>query len=107
MYKVHIQDDPALLGKRLYIVDVDQSGRVVAAAKPVDLVFEPVNSSKQVEPTFNFAWAMGDQLLYALKDALTDASLGHAQGELKAIKQHLDDMRSIAFTKLNVPLERS
>lgn len=107
-YRVYIQDEPAMLGKSLYITEVDQGGRVIAVAEPVDLTFNKLQEAQaRVEPTIAFNWGQGDELLYALKDALTDASLGHSQGELKATKQHLNDMRAIAFKKIGIDKEVS
>jgi len=104
MFKVFIQDNLAKMSKDVYIVETNANGRVVAVAEPVVLTMKEVSEGQAgIQPTLEFgAFGIGEDILLALKDSLTDASLGHTQGELKSTKAHLDDMRAIAFHKLNM-----
>jgi len=73
-------------------------------AKPMDLIFEEMKDLEPNEPSIKISRIFGKEtnFLQALSDALAKCgykpkSVEENEGELKATKYHLEDMRKIAL----------
>lgn len=70
------------------------------AAKPVDLVFSPVDDQEPTLPTIRVSPIFADAFLAALAEALNDAGVkidkdAKLQGTLDATRFHLEDLRTL------------
>jgi hypothetical protein len=84
----------------VHIVITKHEGNKVYAAKEVNLVFEELpEGSFFKEPTLRINWYHSKDLMAALKEALDGEKLplSSVEGELKATKVHLEDMRKLVF----------
>jgi len=96
-FRVYIVPD---YSGKLHIVFTKIENGKTYYAKKVDLVFEEVpEGSFFKEPTLEFAWHHSKDFLEALKEALDKEKLpeGRVEGELKATKYHLEDMRNLTI----------
>ena len=77
-----------------------QVGMKTFVAKRAELIFEEVPEGSMFrEPTFAFNYVDSKDFLAALKEMLDQEKLpeGRLEGELKATKFHLEDMRKLVF----------
>jgi hypothetical protein len=101
-YEVFIDDSPEFLSKRIFITYKQDGKRWVA--KTIELKFEPVDYSKQAEPTILIPDS--EELLEAFAIALDKANVklpeeSYIAGKLGATEKHLEDMRNLVFNKPN------
>ncbi len=96
---IYIQTSPAYDGLSIYVYH--KRGNAVYAAKPVDLIFEEGELGKITDPTFQLNRPMGNAFIRAMANALTEHGLMKPSDgeEVKAIKYHLEDMRTLVFKK--------
>ncbi len=67
------------------------------------LIFGPtqrkvIEEGAIIEPSFRMDWVSADEFMYALKEAIREyegSTPDFSQGELKATKYHLEDMRRL------------
>jgi hypothetical protein len=84
----------------MHIVITRLDGRKTYVAKKVELVFEEIpEGSFFKEPTLAIDWYHANDFKEALKEALDGEKLppSAVEGELKATKVHLEDMRKLVF----------
>jgi len=99
--KVHIEHDPRFRGTAIYLYGRDKDGEFVV--EPVELVLRHYELGECLErPTFIFDGHNGEYFLQSLAQALVRIGfkpdeLKVAEGEMSAIKYHLEDMRSLVF----------
>ena len=82
----------------VHIIITKHEGNKVYAAKEVNLVFEELpEGSFFKEPTLRIGWYSANDFKAALKEALDAEKLppSAVEGELKATKYHLEDLRRI------------
>ncbi len=94
-FKVRIFDDYS--GSK-HIVIAKHEGNRVYVAKKVNLEFEELPEGYFFkEPTLAIGWYHASDLMAAFKEALDGEKLpvSAVEGELKATKYHLEDMRKI------------
>ena len=90
----------------IYIMEEDYSKKRYIA-KPMKLEFEEYKDGEVQEPTLQVSRAFGGvetNFLQSLSNALAEAgykpkSIEENEGELKATKLHLQDMRDLVFKK--------
>ncbi len=95
-FKVRIFDD---YSSRKHIIITKSEGNKIYVAKKVTLEFEEVpRGSYFKEPTLEIDWYHAKDFMAALKEALDGEKLplSAVEGELKATKYHLEDMRKLA-----------
>lgn len=83
-----------------HIVITRANGNKLYVAKEVKLEFEEVpNGAFFKEPTLRIDWFDSKDFMAALKEALDGEKLpaSAVEGELKATKVHLEDMRKLVF----------
>lgn len=86
----------------LYILMDDSGGHATHVAKPMDLIMEPITEGGRIaQPTLRLRHYEAKDFLEAIKAGLerslhvqADSEAGLA-GELKATKEHLDDLRKV------------
>ena len=96
-----LRHDEELYGTKLYIAQEIDGYRYMA--RPVELVFDKMESSLLPEPTISFYLpGIGTDFLKSLAGEL--ARMGFRADELKAkdsemtaVKYHLEDMRNLVF----------
>lgn len=96
-FRVYITDDYS--GKTFFVITKTE-GNKMYAAKQVEMVFEEVPEGTFFkEPTLSFPWHQSKDFIAALKEGLEGQKLpeGRVEGELKATKAHLEDMRRLVF----------
>ena len=74
-------------------------------AEPIQLQFKKHEHGERIGPTLELDDYQGTQFLDALKEALNDHQGIKAdviEGELKATKEHLKDMRLLVFHELGI-----
>lgn len=101
-YRVEILKSPDRFGDMIRIGCIDRG--ILYVAKPVKLIFEAHRQGECVPATIELL-SDGDKLLDALKSALNDhygIREGHAEGELKATKEHLKDLKTILFDQMGI-----
>jgi len=79
----------------------------VYVAQPISLIFMPIIPGERI-PVFLELPSDGDKLLDVLKSALYEhhgIREGHAEGELKATKEHLKDLKTILFDQVGIKNE--
>jgi hypothetical protein len=96
-----VQYNPIRNASDLYIVGIDSYGRRWIA-EPVNLVFTLDAHDKPLDPTLSFVHHHATQFLQTLADGLAESGFlpkltEKMQGELGAIKYHLEDMRILVF----------
>lgn len=68
---------------------------------------EPITNAEGMEPSARIDRELFTAFVSAIKEALAEsghlASSSAAEAELKAAKDHLEDLRKIAFNELGVP----
>lgn len=102
-FKILIDRGESHFGVDLRIGEVRNG--VLYVAKPIKLIFEQREFGRRIPPTMEFETANGLQFLDALKTSLNEHKgirEGHVEGELKATKEHLKDMRLLAFHKVGI-----
>lgn len=108
MVKIYIQQSNISRETSIYIFDGHPDGKR-ELAKPIDLVFEPVNEAEVMEPTLSIRGYPGNNFLQELSNALIEAGFRDKQvnnsGEIKRLENHLDDMRRIVFEPKNERIE--
>lgn len=82
----------------------DRGPNYKAVALPMDLVFKKMEEGKEYEPSLRIPGLMLPGFLKALVSALDKSgvrspSVDKVEGELKATKYHLDDMRRLVFKR--------
>lgn len=101
MYEVVIVDNHSFMRKELYLVQRNHNGVVTHIAEPIEITMKPYKASTEAKPTIIFQDWGGDDVLHAFERAFTK-ELEPKLGELKATQEHLKDMKTIAFHKLNI-----
>lgn len=88
-------------GIRLWITDRDHDGRVLRVAKPFTLVWADHDVEARPEPTIVLHQIEGTHII---RDFIAEAEKAGfkmpkvpEQGELAAVKYHLEDMRRLVF----------
>ena len=71
-------------------------------AKPVNLEFKEIEEGVETRATMEFNLWEGKELLNAFKKELEGINLNQIEGELKATKYHLEDMRKIVYKNREV-----
>ncbi len=74
-------------------------------AEPITLIFKPHVSGERIMPTLELPDQEGLAFLDALKLALNEhhgIREGHVEGELKATKSHLRDMKLLLWKKMGI-----
>lgn len=85
---------------QIYLIGEDAAGKRFIA-KPMDLEFEPMIDNANNDPTLKINGFMSREFLPALANALAEAGYRHESndaGELKAMRLHLEDMRTLALS---------
>jgi hypothetical protein len=63
-----------------------------------------IREGERMDPSVEFPYEMSSSIISALKDALAEAGFlqetGPLEGELKATKVHLEDMRKLTFASM-------
>lgn len=101
-FKVVIMPD---YSGKLHIVIIRYDGMKTYYAKKVDLIFEEVKEGAFFkEPTIEISWHHSKDFLRALKQALDEEKLpeGKVEGELKATKYHLEDIKQLLNKLLGI-----
>ena len=83
----------------VYIVGIKHTGERFIA-EPMDLNFTPHDPSKEREPSLRFTAERSMGFFPALVEGLARAGFRYESkevGELKATKDHLEDMRKLVF----------
>ncbi len=98
--KVKLNWSEEFYGMSLWIIEDMPNQRLVA--KPVELVFEPLEIGLLPDPTLKFSSSKGTEFLSSLADALAASgiianSLKTNEQQIEAIKYHLEDMRRLIF----------
>lgn len=100
-FEFHIDNNPSRRDFEFYAVNIDKHG--IKQAKRIE--FESVESGYFVEPFLEIAYS-DEGALQSLFDQLWNIGLrpkGYDdQGAVKATKDHLEDMRKIAFKFLEL-----
>lgn len=101
--RIELRHDENILGTKLYILD-DRDDRLFVA-EPIELTFSEVDMTQELLPTMRFDRRSGERFLSSFADAL--ARLGFRadelkakDGELGALRYHLEDMRELVFKKM-------
>lgn len=99
-FEVVMRQSPATDSVEVYFFDRQPNYKAVAL--PMDLVFEKMEAGKEYEPSLRIPGFMLPQFLEALAAALDKSgvrppSVDRMEGELKATKGHLEDMRKLVF----------
>lgn len=92
----------------VYIVGEDAYGKK-SIARPVQLVFEELDSRVAGQPTLEFSGHLSREFFPALAQGLAEAGYraeSNDAGELKATKLHLEDMRLLAKVPIVVKENR-
>lgn len=81
----------------------EENGKTLIA-KPIDLIFEPIQEGMSIQPTLKMDCFTSTELLKALANGLQLAEVypdkeSQVKGELNATKYHLEDLRGLL--KLN------
>jgi len=101
-YRVAIRHNPITEYLEIYFLDDGPNYRSVAL--PMDLVFERMEDGKEYEPSLKISRVFVPGFLEALAAALDKSgvkppSIDRMEGELKATKGHLKDMRRLVFKR--------
>lgn len=82
------------------LVQTDRNGEVIAAAR--DVMFDPVEDGKYIQPTFHLTRQYAQRLMDELwRCGLRPAEGIGSVGALSATERHLADMQKIAFSLLS------
>lgn len=99
--KVHIEHDPRFRGTAIYLYGKDSRGEFII--EPINLVVKHYELGESLDkPTFIFSGRDGESFLQSLAEALVRIGfkpdeLKAKDGEITAIKYHLEDMRQLVF----------
>lgn len=99
--KFYFQTDIASDRVNIYLIGEKHDGSRYIA-KPMNLAFEPIDRNNRSSPSLEIEGFESREFLPALANALAEAGYRHESteaGELKATKNHLEDMRKIVFTR--------
>lgn len=94
--KIHRPFDTLGLGITIY----DERDRKIWVAKPVELVFEPLEVGQYCKPTMHIDYYMEKEFLKAMAEELNEQGVKTDNdhkiiGTLEATKYHLEDMRML------------
>ncbi len=96
----HFRVDQLFHKDALAIWVTNYNGNDALVAKPIELVFEPAPDGFRLpEPTIQMDSRKGFEMIQALLDALAENDFiqrkTKSQGQIEAMKQHLEDMREM------------
>lgn len=97
----------------MYFVERDDSGEITHVAKPVDFIMEPIPDDGIISgPTFRIGRRDSDILMQDMANELARNGVSpdatqKVMGQLEATKNHLEDMRTLVFDKLDELLEKN
>lgn len=99
--EVRIYQDMLSLTTSIAFLKKDHNGNDLIA-KPMELVFEPLDETQHVEPTLKLDRREANEFLQELSTALNEAgyrstSIEGYKSEIAATNRHLDDMRKLVF----------
>jgi hypothetical protein len=98
LIKIYLRKADWKMETECYIVDELADGRRLVV-EPMDMVFSEPEEDHVLEPSLRFSGYQSEEFLKGLSQALIE--LGYrdksSEGELKATKVHLEDMRSLVL----------
>lgn len=104
--RLAIREAADFAGYRVYVFLSDDDGRITHRAKPIAVEFEPIDDGGGAfmlpEPTFRLGYQLvkRDRIFDAFREALVEAGLEKdhrgLEGELRATKEHVTDLSTLA-----------
>lgn len=97
-FEIRIETPPTKFGLCIWILL--REGDRLYVAKPIEMVFEEVMKGQRVDPDRPSLFVderYGQPFMEALKRAVEKVDIRAIEGELKATKYHLEDMRKLVF----------
>jgi len=75
--------------------------------EPLELVFKEIEQGRRLDrPSLSIDERYAGPFMEALKRAVEQVDMGPVEGELKATKYHLEDMRKLIFEKTVIELRK-
>ena len=102
MIEVHLDYKAFANSMDVYIVDVHTNGSRSICTSLDKMEFKRVPENIETDPTFTIPGIIGKQFFEAMADALHKNGFKPQaevvmEGEMKATKNHLEDMRALVF----------
>lgn len=104
MIKVYIDNAPYQIGSRIWIIETENDKRFILRCKGDHWSRDAVTDGVNEEPSLMFPHHIEQEVFKALIDAISNKgikpdSYALIEGEMKATRLHLDDMRKLVFNE--------
>lgn len=98
--KVFITDHNFGTNKHITVIQYLSDGKMAVMGN--DSIWTIVDEGAKIKPTFDIPAIMFPGFAESMIDCLTGESKDARKGRLLATEKHLEDMRAIAFSKIDV-----